>query len=98
AHHRHLHQAHPRQGARGRRGVRPDRDRHRRRLPLAQMRSARVAIITTAVLLVCLPFALLLVAWLYEQAIVSSYESDLRRVAAVAAAVPFSEWPELGRK
>ncbi len=62
------------------------------------MRSARVAIAAAALVLVLLPFVLLGIGWLYERAIISSYESELARVAAVAAAAPTAEWPALGAR
>ncbi|MBL8954095.1 MAG: HAMP domain-containing histidine kinase [Myxococcaceae bacterium] len=62
------------------------------------MRSARVAIAAAALVLVLMPFALLLVAWLYEGAIITSYEHALQRTAHEAAHKPVGEWRALGER
>jgi two-component system sensor histidine kinase ChvG len=62
------------------------------------VRSARIAIAMTSLLLVLLPLVLLAVAWVYERAIVHMYEDTLAHVADDAAKVPPSEWPALAAK
>lgn len=62
------------------------------------MRSARVAIATVALSLVLLPFGLLLIAWVYERAIISAYGETLERVAEVAAVTPSTGWEALAKQ
>jgi two-component system sensor histidine kinase ChvG len=62
------------------------------------VRSARIAIAMTSLLLVLLPLVLLAVAWIYEGTIVHLYEGELARVADEAAAQPPADWSKLAAK
>lgn len=62
------------------------------------MRTVRLAIFATAIAVLLLPAALLAVAWVYEQGVVSSSRARMEQLALLAARTPVGGWPGLAER
>lgn len=62
------------------------------------LRSARLAIVTSSLLLVAVPLAMLLVSWLYERVVVVQYQERLQQIAAQVARAPEVDLHDLGTR